>query len=82
MPMIKLDGQDYDFDTLPENVKKQLQSLQFVDAELIRLENQIAVFKTAKNAYMNAIKQTLKAAVVPNEIPASGIMAGDTIKFD
>jgi hypothetical protein len=40
MPVIKIDGQDYDYDSLPEAAKKQLQCLQFVEAELIRLDNQ------------------------------------------
>jgi hypothetical protein len=59
MPMIKIDGQDYDLDSLPDAVKNQLQSLQFVDAELARLGAQTAVFKTARIAYVNALKQLL-----------------------
>lgn len=37
MPTITIDNQDYDLDTLSIEAKAQLQSLQFVDAELIRL---------------------------------------------
>ena len=66
MPMIKIDGRDYDFETLPDAVKNQLQSLQFVDAELARLGAQTAVFKTARIAYSNALKQLL------TEMPLSG----------
>ena len=59
MPTIKIDGNDYDLDSLPEAAKKQLQSLQFVEAELVRLDNQASVFMTARVGYINALKQAL-----------------------
>lgn len=37
MPTIKIDDKDYDLDQLSEEAKAQLASLQFVDAELQRL---------------------------------------------
>jgi hypothetical protein len=37
MPVIKIDNKDYDLDTLSDEAKSQLASLQFVDAELQRL---------------------------------------------
>jgi len=37
MPMIKIDGKDYDVDSLSDAAKAQLQALQFVEAELVRL---------------------------------------------
>ena len=80
MPMIKIDGQDYDYDSLPEAAKKQLQCLQFVEAELIRLDYQAAVFKTARAGYLNALKQALTSPPIP--APSAGILSGDTIKFD
>ncbi|MBV5297759.1 MAG: DUF6447 family protein [Rhodoferax sp.] len=73
MPMIKIDGQDYDLDSLPDAVKNQLQSLQFVDAELARLGAQTAVFKTARIAYVNALKQLL------TELPTAS--DNGTLKF-
>ena len=80
MPLIKIDGQDYDYDRLSEAAKKQLQCLQFVEAELIRLDNQAAVFKTARIGYLNALKQALTSPPIP--APSAGILSGDTIKFD
>lgn len=59
MPMIAIDGQEYDLDTLPEEAKNQLASLQFVDAELARLNAQVAVCQTARNAYSAALKELL-----------------------
>lgn len=75
MPMIKIDGQDYDLDSLPDVAKKQLQSLQFVDAELARLAAQTAVFQTARIGYANALKQALTPAASP------GSLENSTIKF-
>lgn len=43
MPTIKIDNKDHDLDTLSDEAKAQLTSLQFVDAELARLTNQTAV---------------------------------------
>ena len=59
MPTIKIDNQDYDLDSLSDNAKAQLQSLQFVDAELQRLSAQAAVLQTARIAYVNALKAEL-----------------------
>jgi hypothetical protein len=77
--MIKIDGQDYDYDSLPEAAKKQLQCMQFVDAELVRLDNQTAVFKTARIGYYNALKQALNLQPTPAPVPS--ILDGGTIKF-
>ncbi len=51
MPTIKIDNQDYDLDTLSIEAKAQLQSLQFVNAELAHLQAQAAVLQTARAAY-------------------------------
>lgn len=77
MQMIRIDGKEFDFDALPDEARKQIQSLQFVDAELTRLNAQIAVFKTARLAYVKALNQTLQT---PNIIPAQSLV-GDTIQL-
>ena len=59
MPTIKIYDKDYDFDTLSQEAKDQLTSLQFVDNELIRLNAQVAVNQTARIAYSNALKELL-----------------------
>lgn len=59
MTQIKIDNQAYDLDTLSDEAKKQLQSLQFCDAELVRLRAQTAVLQTARMAYSNALKAAL-----------------------
>ena len=50
MPIIKIDDKDYDTETLSEEAKAQLQSLQFVDQELAKLQAQAAVLQTARIA--------------------------------
>jgi len=64
MPTITIDNKEYDFDTLPEDAKKQLPMLQFVDAELQRLQAQAAVLQTARMAYAKALQEALPHAPV------------------
>ena len=59
MTTITIDNQAYELETLSEEVKAQLVSLQFCDAELQRLQAQAAVLQTARVAYGNALKATL-----------------------
>lgn len=70
MPIIKIDNKDYDLDSLSQEAKAQLASIQFVDQELARLQAQAAALQTARAAYVNALKANL---------PVLG--GSDTIKF-
>ena len=69
MPTVKIDDKDYEYDTLPEEAKNQLRMLQFVDAELARLQGQAAVLQTARIAYAKALGEALPK------------FEGDTIKM-
>ena len=59
MAIIKIDGKDYNTDTLSDEAKAQLQNVQFVDQELARLNAQAAVMKTARIAYAKALNDAL-----------------------
>ena len=59
MTTITIDDKAYSIDTLSEEAKNQLGSLQFVDAELQRLNAQAAVLQTARLAYANALNSAL-----------------------
>ena len=59
MANIKIDNVDYDTEKLSDDAKAQLQSLQFVDQELVRLNAQAAALQTARMAYANALKEAL-----------------------
>ena len=66
MPIIKIDDKDYDTDTFSEEAKAQLQSLQFVDQELAKLQAQAAVLQTARIAYTKALNDALGTELVFN----------------
>jgi Family of unknown function (DUF6447) len=62
MSKIKIDGKDYDVEALSEEAKAQLThlaSLQYCDQELIRLETQVAVLRTARDVYAKALEATI-----------------------
>tara|TARA_Y100001968_G_C18919280_1_gene509019 strand:- start:356 stop:544 length:189 start_codon:yes stop_codon:yes gene_type:complete len=59
MAKVNIDGQEYEFDDLSEKAKANLVSLQFVQAELKRLDAQVAVFKTAEVGYVKELKGEL-----------------------
>lgn len=56
---IKIDDKEYELDNLSDDTKAQLISLQFVDAELQRLNAQAAIYQTARIAYSNAVNAAL-----------------------
>ena len=60
MPKITVDGIEYNTEDLSDNGKAQLASLQFLEAQMSKLQNEIAVFQTAKNAYISALKAELQ----------------------
>lgn len=59
MTTITIDGIDYPVDSLSEMAKAEILSLQFCDAEIQRLEAKLAMAKTARIAYANALKIAL-----------------------
>ena len=56
---ITIDGVDYKSDELSENAKAQLANIQFVDAQILQLNNELAVADTARIGYANALKGEL-----------------------
>jgi hypothetical protein len=59
MTIIKIDDKDYDTETLSDEAKSQIQSIQFVDQELVKLNVQMAVMQTARIAYAKAKAKAL-----------------------
>ena len=62
MPKIKLDDVEYDTEDMSDNAKAQLASLQFNEAHINRLKNELAIADTAKIAYVNALKRELETS--------------------
>ena len=60
MPNITVDGIEYNTEDLSDNGKAQLASLQFLEVQMQKLNNEIAIFQTAKNAYVAALKAELE----------------------
>lgn len=60
MPRIKLDDIEYNSEDLSENAKAQLVSLQFTDAQIRKLKQEIAISETARQAYIAALKREIK----------------------
>lgn len=60
MAKLTIDNTEYETDEFSAELKAQLTSLRFVDNELRRLHAQIAVMKTARTVYSDAIKASLK----------------------
>ena len=71
MTTITIDEQAYELDNLSDDAKAQLASIQFVDAELARLQAKTAALQTARIAYAAALN---KALPTPLE--------SDTLKFN
>ena len=70
MTTITIDNKEYDLDSLSDEAKAQLASIQFVDAELARLQAKAAALQTARIAYGNELNKHL------------GVFSSDTIKFN
>ena len=63
MAKIKIDDVDYETDDMSDEAKAQVMSLQFNDAHMIRLRNELAIAETARTAYANALKKELEKKI-------------------
>jgi hypothetical protein len=60
--MVKVVVQDVEYETdgLSDNTKAQLASLQFLEQHIQQIQNEIAVYQTARQAYAASLKKELK----------------------
>jgi hypothetical protein len=71
MPKITIVNIEYNTEDLTENGKAQLASLQFLEGQLQKLRNEIAVYQTAQHTYLAALKaQIEKSGIQPVAAPA------------
>ena len=61
MPTITIDNKSYDLDSLSNEAKAQLEMLLATDAEIKRLQQNLAMSQTARNAYAKALQAALPA---------------------
>jgi hypothetical protein len=59
MTQITIDNKQYELESLSDDAKAQLASIQFVDSELVRLQAQAAALQTARMAYAKALNGVL-----------------------
>lgn len=60
MPKVTIDDIEYNTEDLSENGKAQLASLQFLETQMAKLRSEIAVYQTARNVYVAALKAALE----------------------
>ncbi len=59
-PKIVIDGVEYDASDLSDPAKGAVASLQFAEAKLMALQNELAVCQTARFAYIKGLKSELE----------------------
>jgi hypothetical protein len=59
MPQVTVDGRAYDTEKLSDPARQQVLNLIAVDEEIRRLQMQLAIYQTARNAYATALKSAL-----------------------
>lgn len=64
MPKFLIGDQDHQREDLTVNGKAQLASLQFLEVQMQKLKNELAVYQTARNSYVAAQKAELAKAKV------------------
>lgn len=59
MPNVTIDGKEYDLESLSDEAKNQLTSIQFVDRKIAELQAELAVCQTARNTYAKTLSDML-----------------------
>ena len=72
MDSITIDDKEYDLESLSDEAKEHVASLNYVDDDLRRLALRMAALQTARNTYSLALKELLPAhdddvEIVPSE---------------
>ena len=60
MPKITVDEVEYNTEDLTETGKATLASLQFLDSQMQKISNEIAVYRTARISYIAALRAEIK----------------------
>ncbi len=66
---VTINGTSYSSAKLSDAAKAQIVNVQIVDAEIVRLNQQLAIAQTARSAYSNALIAEVKGA--KDEAPAA-----------
>ena len=60
MPKVTIDGIEYNSEDLSDNAKAQVASLQFLEVQMTKLKNELAIYQTARSTYVHALKKTME----------------------
>ena len=60
MSKVTIDGTEYDYDNLTEDQQAIVNTIHICDAKIEYYSNQIAIAKTARQAYINDLGSQLK----------------------
>jgi len=60
MQNITIDGDEYDLSNASVEVQAQLRNLQFVNEQIVQLNNELQIAQTAKIGYSRALKRELE----------------------
>ena len=71
MPKIKLDDLEYNSEDLTDHGKAQLASLQFLEGQMQKIRQEMAVYQTAHRTYMKVLKA---------EIDSQGILPVEAVE--
>lgn len=63
MSTITINGKTYETETLSDIAKQHIASIRFVDTEIDRLRQQLAVLQTARNAYVSVLVDNVEQHV-------------------
>lgn len=73
MPKITIDKIEYNTEDLTDNGRAQLASLQFLELQLQRMRAETAIYQTARQSYILALKAEIqKAGIQPVAKPGQG----------
>lgn len=61
MPKLTLDEIEYNTEDLSERGQATLHSLQFLEIQLKKLKNEVAVYQTAQRTYLSALRQEISS---------------------
>ena len=59
MKRVMVDGVEHDFDALSDNAKAQAASLEFLAVHMKKLEDEISLINTAREAYFDVLREEL-----------------------
>ena len=60
MKKVTIDGQEFDLTNASEEVKAQLENLNFVNQQILQRNNELQIAETAKIGYSRALRRELE----------------------